>query len=253
MADKKIPFIHNYCDRWCERCAFGSRCAIYEDPNSVPSEEKDLGNKAFWDRLAVNFAKAREMLQRAADEAGIDLTATAKEIEASEAKRERVREESENHPIGTLSWQYSEDAHAWLKTQPGMEEKLVRLRDDLDMGVESLDEAKAKTESIKDSLAVIQWYETFIHVKLMRALMGRADDFDFGEDTDDMPRDYDGSAKIAVISIDRSMQAWSTLFELLPDQEDEFLKILSSLEKLKGLVLKEFPDAMAFVRPGFDE
>jgi hypothetical protein len=250
MADKKIPGIHNYCDRWCERCSFGSRCAIYEDPGSIPSEEKDMGNKAFWDRLAINFVKAHEMLKRAAEEAGVDLNAASKEIEESEAKRERVRQESKNHPVSQLSWQYSEAARAWLKTQPGMEEKLTQLRDGLDMGVASLKEAKTKTESIQDCLAVIQWYQSFIHVKLMRALIGKGDGLQLDEDTQ---RDYDGSAKIALISIDRSMQAWLRLFEMLPEQEDEFLKLLSMLEKLKGMALAEFPDAMAFVRPGFDE
>ena len=24
-----IPSIHNYCDRWCERCPFTSRCRAY--------------------------------------------------------------------------------------------------------------------------------------------------------------------------------------------------------------------------------
>jgi hypothetical protein len=39
----------------------------------------------------------------------------------------------------------------------------------------------------------------------------------------------------------------------LPDREDDFLKILSMLEKLQTLIRKEFPLAEAFIRPGFDD
>ena len=65
--------------------------------------------------------------------------------------------------------------------------------------------------------------------------------------------DYDGSAKIGIIAIERSIQAWVKLFELLPDQEDEFLKLLAMLEKMKTMAVAEFPHAESFKRPGFDD
>jgi hypothetical protein len=48
------------------------------------------------------------------------------------------------------------------------------------------------------------------------------------------------------------MAAWIRLHELLPACEDAALKALSLLEKLKKLTLETFPDAMQFIRPGFD-
>ena len=45
-----IPGIYNYCDRWCERCSFTSRCLNYkmsEEKFSDP-ESQDASNKAFW-------------------------------------------------------------------------------------------------------------------------------------------------------------------------------------------------------------
>ena len=30
MNPDRIDFISSYCDRWCERCAFTSRCALFE-------------------------------------------------------------------------------------------------------------------------------------------------------------------------------------------------------------------------------
>lgn len=146
-------------------------------------------------------------------------------------------------------------AHQWLKTQPGMMQKLEQMKADITLGVESQQQIKKETETIKDCLKVIQWYITFLEPKFMRALMGKENDMLDGlnDGDEDTQRDYDGSAKIGVIAVDRCMQAWTQLFGLLPTQEDDFLRALSLLERIKKEVLKEFPDAMNFVRPGFDE
>lgn len=251
MADKIIPGIHNYCDRWCERCDFASRCAIYEDEKNVPSEELEIGNKAFWDRLAENFSKARHMLEDAAARYDVDLETLAKEAEEYESKRKRIKSESREHPLAKLSFEYSNASRKWLESQPGMIEKLETLRDQLSMGATEVQEARKQTELIKDCLAVIQWYQTFIHVKLIRALTGR--ETGYIDEEEPHQSDYNGSAKIALIAIDRSMQAWIKLFELLPEREDDFLKILAMLDKIRKMAAEEFPDTAKFIRPGFDE
>jgi hypothetical protein len=253
MSDKKIPGIYNYCDRWCERCSFGSRCAVYEGEAGLAPGEKDDNNKAFWERLAINFSKARDLLERAAAERGIDLDEIVKENSDYEQKEQQKRIQAESHPLPKLSLRYLTLARKWMDVQPGMKEKLENIQQQLDLGGESFVEAKSTTDTILDSLAVIQWYQTFIHVKFMSALMSKAVDDDDGDDKDDAQRDHDGSAKVGVIAIERSMQAWVKLYELLPDQEDHFLKILALLEKLRGMAVEEFPLAMAFKRPGFDD
>jgi len=252
MATRKISGIYNYCDRWCERCTFTSRCAVYEDESRVPSEALDIKNKAFWDRLGKNFVKAQKMLQNAAKESGVDLETVSGEIEETYRRKEQLKKESRQHPIARLSLEYSEVGRDWLKTQPGMLDRLENLKTELNLGVESTAGAKRETSTIKDSLAVIQWYLVFIHVKLSRALMGKLTNLEWREE-DQHQRDFDGSAKIALIAIERSMHAWSSLFEILPEKEDDFLNILSMLEKIKTMTLEEFPHAQAFIRPGFDE
>lgn len=252
MAKGRISGIYNYCDRWCERCTFTSRCAIYEDESGIPPEERDMANKAFWDRLGQNFLKAKILLQKAAEQYGIDLDAADAKLAESERKRERIKNESREHPLSKLSMDYSLLGREWLKTQPGMLDRLETLKQELTLGLESHEAAKKQTETIKDSLAVIQWYLAFIHVKLVRALMGKMND-DGGEESNGFQRDSDGSAKIAIIAIQRSTQAWSSLFEIIPEKEDEFLKILSLLEKIRTFAEAEFPKAGVFVRPGFDE
>jgi hypothetical protein len=252
MPEKKIPGIYNYCDRWCERCSFARRCAVYEQDSEFTPEEKDLNNKAFWDRLAQNFVKAHKLLEQAAEKNGIDLNAIADEIAEINDDEQKLRADAENHPLAKLSWTYSEVAAEWLKAQPGMIEKLEALKYNLEKGISNTERVRSETEQIQDCVAVIQWYETFIHVKIMRALMGKANDDDW-EQEHGFQRDFDGSAKIALLGVERSSQAWVTLYELLPEQEDQFLEILAMLERIKKLTLREFPRASTFIRPGFDE
>lgn len=256
MGDQKIPGIYNYCDRWCERCTFTSRCAVFENELDAPEGSNDMSNQAFWDRLAENFSKARAMLQQAAEHYNIDLTAIAQEANDIDLKQKIIRQESREHPLGELSFEYTKLSRDWLKRQPGMLDKLEEMKSELTMGVESIESGKGKMAMIKDCLSIIQWYQTFIHVKLMRALSGKMNAVNYTfADLEESPygSDSDGSAKIALLGIERSMNAWVQLFDLLPQHEDEFLTVLGMLDKLKKLAVEEFPKAMNFKRPGFDD
>ena len=100
------------------------------------------------------------------------------------------------------------------------------------------------------SLEIIEWYLFFIDAKLQRALQGKLDGL---EEEYEFPKDSDGSAKVAIIAIERSMNAWMKLYELMSSSEDVALTSLSILSRLKQLALEEFPNAMLFKRPGFDD
>jgi len=105
---------------------------------------------------------------------------------------------------------------------------------------------------LNDITDVIRWYQYFISVKIHRALSGRSEDREEWPD-DDMTSDADGSAKIALIAIDRSIGAWGALNNEFPEQQDETLNILVLLDRLRKSLEREFPEARAFIRPGFDE
>lgn len=251
MNNQNIAGIHNYCDRWCERCTFTSRCAIFDDSAGLSPEELDTHNKAFWERIGQNFAKAQELLHKAAAEAGFDLNAPDPGIVEQLHLDQQAERTSRQHPLALLSLEYSKLGHDWLKTQPGMLARLENLKTELTLGIETEEGARREARSIGESIAVIQWYLIFIHSKLSRALVGKATD-DNRDEKDDFSRDHDGSAKIAIIAVDRSIHAWTALFQILPEHEDHFLKVLSILQRIKTMTVDEFPEAMAFVRPGFD-
>lgn len=69
----------------------------------------------------------------------------------------------------------------------------------------------------------------------------------------EFPRDSDGSAKVALIAIDRSIAAWGVMRKHFPERENNMLDILVHLDRLRKGVEKTFPNARAFIRPGFDK
>ena len=85
----------------------------------------------------------------------------------------------------------------------------------------------------------------------MRAVTGRLENKNIADDP--YPKDFDGSAKVALIGIDRSLAAWAGMLATLPEEEDNLYKILIHLEQLRRKTEAEFPNARSFIRPGFDE
>jgi glutaredoxin len=245
-----IPGIYNYCDRWCERCSFTSRCLNYamreedrDDPNS-----SDIESKAFWKKIEESLTLAMEMLQEMAEEQGIDLS----EVDVEEATREheRTREAAESHELSQSAHKYADLVDSWFnKNQDFFKQREKDLKTELSIGLEQkklVDEAK----SIVDATEVISWYQHQIYVKIMRALTYPEIDEEF---EDEIQNDSNGSAKVALIGMDRSIGAWARLHEHFPDQTDEILDILLHLDRLrKKTAEKTFPNARAFKRPGFD-
>jgi len=102
----------------------------------------------------------------------------------------------------------------------------------------------------EEAREVIQWYQYQIAVKTIRALSGRREEL---EEDLELPKDSDGSAKVALIGIDRSIAGWRLMQLSLPERTDSIVPLILQLEMLRVSLEKSFPEARGFVRPGFDE
>lgn len=249
-----IPGIHNYCDRWCERCPKTAQCSVFQIEQARTAKRagrapRDLENQEFWDDLAESFAVAMHMVQRDAKALGISLDdpALGAEVEADERIRRR-RAAREGNRLRRLASSYRKGAMALLD----------RLPDELRATEEALNtqarlgagDPHGDAADIRDALEVVQWYLFFIEVKLARAASSRVDAAVDGDDG--FPSDADGSAKVALIAIDRSIAAWARLRIRLGEEADAILDRLVQLEKLRRAAEQEFPRARYFRRPGFD-
>lgn len=240
-----ISGIYNYCDRWCERCPLASRCLLYateqEDEDNSP-ESRDIQNEAFWRKLSSIFQETREMVMEWAQEAGIDLSDVKDEDEEQLRKKRR---QADNHPLARAGKKYANAASDWFREF----DQLVEISD-----LAPTDSDVEEAERLVDAREIIHWYQYQIAVKTIRALSSRTEEQEFeDEEVDRFPRDSDGSAKVALLGIDRSIAAWRLVQLSVPERADTIVPLILQLERLRHRTERQFPEARDFVRPGFDE
>lgn len=242
-----ISGIYNYCDRWCERCPFSSRCLVYltekEDEDADPAT-RDITNAAFWNKLASIFQQTQEMITAWAEEQGVDLSPEA--IAEASAQNDFERKEAEDHPLSKEAEDYAAGVQEWFD-KASIEPELIS-----DTGP---DLEKEDTNDEFDAAEVISWYQFFITAKIRRGLMSRVHEEEYEKvlEEDTSWRDSDGSIKVALIAIDRSISAWKLMADVRGETEDSIRQFILQLEKLRISTEREFPNARDFVRPGFDE
>jgi len=261
-----ISGIYNYCDRWCERCPLTARCLVYTteqaDDASADPEVHDINSAKFWSRLESIFQEAHEMIMELAEEAGMDREEF--EAEAVTLDRAQHREDAKHHELSLSARRYAELVQYWFVEEFAVEGnvhddttgKSKNTQDDID---------------VSDAIEVIRWYQFFIAAKVYRALMGRDDkiledalrehELQAGDEVeeeeeeqfDGIAADSDGSAKIALIAVDRSSSAWRMMLSSVPEKADSIKPMLLELERLRRATELIFPQARDFIRPGFDE
>ena len=207
-------------------------------------KEADLGNQAFWEKLSEVLNKTYEMIKQMATAEGINLDA----LDYDDSLHHRESDATE-HLISHLSNNYISAVDKWFEdSQPLFQQKEVELNQIHVLA--SSENPEKDAVSINDAVEVIRWYQFQIHVKLRRAIESSADER-FGDD--EFPKDSDGSAKVALIGMDRSLSAWKILLSYFPGETDVIFGLVSSLESLRKRTESQFPEARAFIRPGFDE
>jgi hypothetical protein len=229
IRDGFIVGIYNYCDAWCDRCAFPSRCRAFADkcqmeatldPGLAPVATAP-GHPS--DAPPPPPRWLQELLDEL-NEASRSLPGEAPDIYLPRESRV-VRERD---AIDRRGETYLRRTRAWLTTQ------------EFDWSPQS-----------GDPRAVIEWFHMMIHVKTMRALRGLAGDDP--SERDWPPDHHDGSAKVALIGIDRSHTAWLDLVSVGLLSASDVAPFLEDLVWLRAALERTFPNARSFVRTAFDE
>ena len=170
------------------------------------------------------------MIAEWAKEAGVNLTGPTAE---DEFRHRRKRQLVDNHPLVKSGKKYANAASEWFR--------------EFDQG------EVEQSEQLEDAREVVQWYQYQIAVKTIRALSGRREELEEDPAVSGVPKDSDGSTKVALIGIDRSIAAWRLMQLSLPERADSVVPLILQLDRLRQSLEKSFPEARAFVRPGFDE
>ena len=267
--DAPIDGIYHYCDRWCERCTMAARCRLFAVERESEAREargEDV-NRAFWAAMRSVFGRERAGW-KPSDTLATDETDAPYEVsdddEALELDSSATWRESEGwgeferamacapdpHPLAQAADAYLHAARGWHRRFGGLAAARKGATGD---GI-----------AFDDALEITRWYDVLILMKLTRAVRRKPwedEDIDLliaaaadGEPYEGpIPSDGDGSAKVAILAIERSFAAWSVLRDAFPEAEKATLALMRRLMRLRHAVDVEFPDARAFKRPGFDD
>ncbi|REJ90210.1 MAG: hypothetical protein DWQ34_17760 [Planctomycetota bacterium] len=258
MSNQYIDGVFNYCDRWCERCPLTARCRLFAIQEEF--QRSDDLNAAFWkvfdnlaDRESASWSEELDQVGEAEHESwlpGLD--------DWTPSEFERIEEDD---PAARLACAYRLAADHWLKQEP-------------DSDAEPSVEVTAAPHEIRreDALEVVSWYAPQIGVKLIRALSSQAeleeeqrfrDDVDMGAlitEGDELrdasleaaTDDRDGSAKVALIGIERSLGAWTVLRGYYSKHDATIREFQKMLARLRRHIDEHIPGARTFQRPGFE-
>jgi len=224
MLTDRIDFISEYCDRWCERCAFTTRCSAY----AVQAALGMCGDLTEALQLAVGRPMEAGATSRPVTriQVGQPTPQEVRELEAEvELHAKRIREA----PLTQHAMEVAVAEHRWFETHAAVRESADAV--------------------VREAISVVSWNSTFIGGKVARAQHGR----ESGDNWDDDPiqNDWNGSAKIALMSIERSESAWLTIARATGNAGAA--ELASAMSALRGDVEEAFPFARLFKRPGFDE
>ena len=226
VQDGFILGIDNYCDRWCETCSFTSRCRLFADGAELEARHDPLLKAVAEAPLLPQDLPPPPppWMQELIDEMN---KRAAEPISKEELKALEPNIPPEHEWIERRAREYGNRVHAWLEGR----------------GFLSIDEPN-------DPRAVIGWFQYSIGSKTHRALRGLAYD---DQEARDWPGDHDGSAKVALLGIERSHGAWLELAYRGVASPADIEPFIADLIWLSDELERVFPRARAFVRPGLDE
>ena len=224
VQDGFVVGIFNYCDRWCERCAFTAHCRVFADVAKMEAAlDPNLRVVADAPPLPEDVPPPRPAWMQ-------ELIAEANEAcrnppSPEEWAQMRPRVPSEHKPIERRAKKYAMRTLRWLR----------------------------ETESAApctpgDARDVISWFHSIVAVKVHRALTKWP-----AVDSDGDESDNDGSAKVALLGMDESHAAWLELVERGIVSRGEADPFIADLVWLGEALERVRPKARAFVRPVFDE
>jgi hypothetical protein len=216
-----VPHIYDYCDMWCSACPATSRCLLFraEEIRYRRSLERRAQDKDDEICDGMEFAKAVvEATRTPIADLDVCLSDPASAPGAPAL----------GHPLELLARHYAVQAGRFLESA----------------GLETLEQP---LDAQTTPLMVIAWYHVLIAAKTYRALVSL---YDSSRDRQALDSDASGSAKVALLGIDRSSTAFRELAE--SDADARIDGLLELLETLRTAIETRFPEARAFIRPGLD-
>lgn len=212
MKEKFKAGPYNYCDYRCDRCDEQDHCRVFKEDQERLLDHYTKGEDPYDPQIFVNdlkeiFKKTENMLKDIAEKEGINL----EQIPEEEAEAEVIKVKPEEYVIYRLAFEYSRQAHAFIK----------QLEHD---GV---------PEILREDFSDVVWYYTLIAAKSGRLVSGFIDDF---RDEETQKMEEEGTLAVIRKCIDLSRNGLQHMLNELPDHFYTISDLLDLLGKIERQV-----------------
>ena len=189
-----ISGIHNYCDRWCERCAFIDRCTLGVIEQKRWAKGADWEPEDFFGELEKMYPSSEDKMSEWLEENDIDLS----EIEPLELPEPDLKIKQLEEEMRKRGTNYYKLVKKFLEANDeALKARGIDLFSDRDQP-EGRDTHERSV--LAETVEVILWYQHFIFVKAGRAIGGLEDMHDTDVGGSANQSGANGSPKIAMIA-----------------------------------------------------
>lgn len=245
-----IKDIHQYCDNWCERCAFTTRCFHFaqlramEDEAGFDPTDPEHENKQMLRTLQNSFELAAELIERGSAEHGIDIHSAEFQADLDDADdgQEQRFEAALSHPLTQAAEEYAFAVQEWFDRAGAELEKRIQQA----QRSEEIQADQLQPEDVQDAIEIIRW-DQFRAVATLVGIFGVEDREGL------LTEHHNGKIKSILLGLDRSLLAWGKVQLFWPQAAREIMHFASLLSELRLWMEQAFPEARDFLRPGFDE
>lgn len=241
QSGKFISGIFNYCDRWCEKCNYTKKCLNFHVLNERLAKRQNTEEDTMQDALNdvhESFALAHEMINDYMEKENIKLD--PEELDEIGKKEKKIFNKVNQNKIIVESKNYFKLVLAFFERHSFYFGQLMNK-------VPSSDDEEAVKEH--EAVEIIMQYQMLIYTKLARAI------HELYEDEDNWDDEYDDklvSARIAIVSIEKSIASWQLIHDTYPTYEEEARAFITMLNKIKKGAEKLLPKVVNYRRPYFD-
>jgi hypothetical protein len=222
MDPSIIMGIYQGCDQWCMYCPATRHCLAYRCNPEIESGKQDI-HRSLADRLHEGMTFMKQLCEAEGQ--------PTPELDAilSDSPRTPPAAIQIDDPIERMGRRYAHLSDALLISRRDFPFEMKR------------------RESGPTAFEVFAWFHQLVPAKIYRALYGAAL---AARGDDRLQQDSQVSAKVALIGIDRSIEALGTM---AVEEDDPRLELLQAqLRRLRREVDARFPLARAVIRPGLD-
>ncbi len=233
LMKKYIKGIYNYCDKWCEKCPFTSRCLHYIISTNPGVCEFD-STKMIREPYIYEDIPVGGILRSETACLGIPLY---KPLDKATLKI--VREANRLVSVKL--------AYKYISVADNLFDKID------DIVKDSFISNKKYFQEIRSASEVLTAYHFEIYSKLLRASTSQLTKKKLIFEQYSYFNEANGSAKAALIFVNRSITAWKKLLFHFLFLNKKMNKVVLLLEKIYSNIENDFPGAKNFKHNWFDE